>query len=97
MRVLGSYPATELVIEVLSPDASNLRRDREAKLNLYSRRGVSEYWLADWSTRSLEIFCRENDALQLAAALSGNDAIESPILPGFSARVSDLFVGLPEP
>ncbi|HWX41727.1 MAG TPA: Uma2 family endonuclease [Blastocatellia bacterium] len=91
------HSAPELVIEVLSPGASNLRRDREAKLKLYSRRGVSEYWLADWFTRTLEIFRGENDALRLDATLSGDDAIESSILPGFSAGVADLFVGLPEP
>src|SRR5215470_11897675 len=31
--------APDLVIEVLSPGATNKRRDREAKLKLYSRRG----------------------------------------------------------
>src|SRR5216683_6044466 len=37
----------ELVVEVLSPGAANQRRDREVKLQLYSRRGASEYWLCD--------------------------------------------------
>lgn len=35
--------APELVVEVLSPGAENERRDREAKLKLYSSRGVQEY------------------------------------------------------
>jgi Uma2 family endonuclease len=37
--------APELVIEVLSPGKTNERRDREAKLKLYSVRGVLEYWI----------------------------------------------------
>src|SRR3954447_16471731 len=35
----------ELAIEVLSPGSANERRDREAKLALYSLRGVNEYWI----------------------------------------------------
>src|SRR3712207_5956267 len=39
--------APELVVEVLSPGAVNERRDREAKLRLYARQGVDEYWIVD--------------------------------------------------
>ena len=42
------HTAPELVIEVLSRGSANERRDRDAKLNLYSRRGVGEYWIASW-------------------------------------------------
>lgn len=35
--------APELVVEVLSPGKTNERRDREAKLKLYSVRGMYEY------------------------------------------------------
>ncbi len=35
--------APELIVEVLSSGAENIRRDREAKLKLYSSRGVREY------------------------------------------------------
>ena len=37
------HAAPELAVEVLSPGASNERRDREATLKLYSRRSVAEY------------------------------------------------------
>ena len=42
--------APDLVIEVLSPGSENQRRDREIKLALYSRRAVTEYWIADRET-----------------------------------------------
>ena len=42
------HGAPDLVIEVLSPGAKNERRDREAKLKLYARRGVREYWIINW-------------------------------------------------
>jgi len=37
------HMAPELVVEVLSPDSTHERRDREVKLKLYARRGVNEY------------------------------------------------------
>src|SRR5439155_27245242 len=45
------HSAPELVVEVLSPGSTNERRDRETKLKLYSRRGVLEYWIANWEER----------------------------------------------
>ena len=84
----------ELVVEVLSPGPENERRDRDAKLKLYSRRGVDEYWILDTHRRRLEAYCRrpaDADALSLAAVLREDDLIESPLLPGFDVRLGDLF------
>jgi Uma2 family endonuclease len=87
--------APELVVEVLSPGKANERRDRQAKLELYSRRGVSEYWIVDRMQRLVEVYRRERGALKLAATLSADDALESPTLPGFSCRVAKLFFTQP--
>jgi Uma2 family endonuclease len=84
----------ELVVEVLSPGAENEQRDRDAKLKLYSRRGVDEYWILDNQLRRAEVFRRgraEGDALRLVAVLDDTDSLESPLLPGFRVRVGDLF------
>ena len=94
-QILGEgghfYGAPELVIEVLSFTGSNARRDREAKLKLYSRRGVDEYWILDWIARQLEVYRRGAFDLELAATLESSDLLESPLLPGFSCRVKDIF------
>src|SRR3989442_5252167 len=63
------HAAPELVVEVLSPGSLNERRDREAKLKLYSRRGVLEYWIVDWRTQQVEVYRREALALRLVATL----------------------------
>ena len=42
--------------EVLSPGAANEERDRDAKLKLYSRRGVNEYGIIDSQQRRIEVF-----------------------------------------
>jgi Uma2 family endonuclease len=81
----------ELVIEVLSPGAMNEQRDRQAKLKLYSRRGVQEYWIVNWMQRLVEVHRREQGALRLVATLYEQDALESPALPGFACSISKLF------
>lgn len=83
--------APELVIEVLSPGKTNAQRDRQAKLKLYSRRGVQEYWIVDWMQKLVEVYRRERATLRQAATLYAEDALESPLLPAFSCPVSKLF------
>lgn len=81
----------ELVVEVLSPGEANQRRDREAKLKLYARRGVDEYWIVDLRRRLVERYSRDGPALRLVATPAAADRIQSPLLPDFSHPVSALF------
>lgn len=85
------HTAPELVVEILSPGKENERRDREAKLNLYSRRGVSEYWIADPHHGTVEVYRRQDLALQLVATLQEDDALETPLLPGFRVSLRRIF------
>jgi Uma2 family endonuclease len=84
----------ELVVEVLSPGASNERRDLEAKLKLYSRRGVDEYWVVDWRSQTIRVYRRTSEGLELTATLGRPDSLESPLLPGFAPPVSFVFRSL---
>lgn len=88
------HDAPELVIEVLSPGSANERRDREAKLQLYSRRGVSEYWIVNWMLRRIDVYRRDQAQLHFVASLREADNLESPLLPGFSCAVALLFESL---
>ncbi|MEQ1605965.1 MAG: Uma2 family endonuclease [Pyrinomonadaceae bacterium] len=88
------HSAPELVVEVVSRGFENERRDREVKLKLYSRRGVSEYWIADWWNEKIEVFQRQNSELQLVATLFSNDVLSSPLLPNFHCEVRELFAGI---
>jgi Uma2 family endonuclease len=96
-RVLGDdgklHEAPDLAVEVLSPGPANTRRDREAKLRLYSLRGVREYWIADWHEKSLQVYRHQAGALKLVATLLEGDELESPLLPGFKVMVGRLFPG----
>ncbi len=86
----------ELAVEVLSPGPTNVRRDRLAKLKLYSRRGVDEYWIADWQAYTIEVYRRAgDDALVLCDTYGADAFIQSPLLPGFTAPVRQFFVDIP--
>jgi Uma2 family endonuclease len=90
------HAAPELVIEVLSPGVANQQRDRQAKLKLYSRRGVQEYWLVDWQQQQVEVYRRTQAELALAATLYRGDTLQSPLLPCFFCQVTMLFIQAPE-
>ena len=83
--------APELVVEILSPGSTNERRDREAKLKLYSTQGVQEYWIVSRELQQVEVFRRENAVLKRAATFLVNDTVTSPLLPGFAALVTKFF------
>lgn len=87
---LTGFP--ELIVEVLSPGETNIRRDRKTKLKLYSVQGVQEYWIADRFTRQLEVYRRENAQLVLQVTLLETDEITSPLLPGFRCLVGRFFL-----
>ena len=88
------HVAPELVVEVLSPGMTNEHRDREIKLKLYSRHGVSEYWIVSWRERRIEVYRRMETVLTLVSTLYENDMLQSPLLPGFACPVSKLFTGI---
>jgi Uma2 family endonuclease len=98
-QVLGAdgklHDAPDLVVEILSPGMTNTVRDREVKLGLYSLRGVPEYWLADWQRREVDVYRHDGHTLMLAATLAETDTLTSPLLPGFSLPLPQLFAALP--
>jgi Uma2 family endonuclease len=97
-QILGSdgklHAAPELIVEVLSQGRFNERRDREAKLNLYSRRGVSEYWIVDWRHKNLQAFPQHEGRLVLSGTLEGSETLTTPLLPGFTCHVDEFFGGV---
>jgi Uma2 family endonuclease len=88
--------APDLAVEILSPGNVNQTRDRVTKLALYSERGVTEYWIASWQDRIIEVYRRTNPSapLTLAGTLQAVDTLTSPLLPGFSCALQALFEGL---
>jgi len=84
--------APEIAIEILSPGTANERRDRTVKRNLYSVRGVHEYWIVDPETRSIELHRkRKEGGLEVVANLQCGDELTSAVLPDFRLPVDSIF------
>lgn len=80
-----------LVIEILSPGSKNISRDRVAKLNLYAKHKVPEYWIVDPKRLQLDRYVTRGDSLELLETLYSGDHLTSESLPGFSCEVRDVF------
>jgi Uma2 family endonuclease len=89
----------DLMVEVLSPGSRRI--DEVRKYRLYQRTGVQEYWVVDPRRNRVTIHRRNRrrggltrgnrgfaDPLVLAAPA---DQLTTPLLPGFSASLSEVF------
>ncbi|HJP92748.1 MAG TPA: Uma2 family endonuclease [Pyrinomonadaceae bacterium] len=80
-----------LVVEVVSPGSANTRRDRVAKLQLYAKHGVAEYWIIDPKNLSVERYVQQESSLTLVETLRDEQILSLPALPGWSCPVSEIF------
>jgi Uma2 family endonuclease len=87
----GIEGAPDLVVEVLS--GGTRRIDETVKRDLYEEAGVREYWLVDPDERIVRIWRSEKQkfAPPLDLLALAEDAIESPLLPGFSLSLPQIF------
>jgi Uma2 family endonuclease len=84
--------APDIAIEILSPGASNERRDRQIKRKLYSTHAVGEYWIVDPETRRVEIYRKlDETGFVLAENLQIADELTSTFLEGFRLPVQAIF------
>jgi Uma2 family endonuclease len=76
----------DIAIEILSP--SETPRLVHRKLKQYFQAGVKEVWLIDPEDRTGEIWTGPSLPQH---ELTASDSIESPLLPGFSVTLQELF------
>ena len=81
--------APDLVVEVLSPTTA--RRDWRVKLDLYSKHGVQEFWLADPQTEIVWVLLPNEGSLEVAAIYGEGDTLTSPTLEGFTLGLDQIF------
>ncbi|HEY4002832.1 MAG TPA: Uma2 family endonuclease [Candidatus Xenobia bacterium] len=76
----------DLAVEILSPDDRFSRVN--LKLRIYLEAGTKEVWLVDPEERTILIRRRAEEEHLLEAI---DESLESPLLPGFSVGLGDLF------
>lgn len=88
--------APDLVVEILS--GSTRRHDLVVKRRLYERFEVAEYWVIDPDIETVTVWRLVGGELARAAELSTDapalgeaSRFESPLLPGLSIALEDLF------
>ncbi|MCX7049158.1 MAG: Uma2 family endonuclease [Candidatus Sumerlaeota bacterium] len=75
----------DLAVEVISPSDSYSAVVKKARM--YLQAGVEEVWIVSLSTRTIEIF----RSLTESKIIDEFGAIESPLLPGLSLPVREIF------
>lgn len=81
----------DLVIEIISE--TTRKTDETVKRKLYERYGVREYWIVDPALETMAVY-RPGDGGYVRAAelsLEAGHAVETPLLPGLTLRLSDIF------
>lgn len=81
--------APDLVVEILSPGTRDY--DRTEKSARYAAAGVTEYWLADSESGTIEIRRLDQRPPLTIAIFTSSDSLTSPLLPGFALPLAPIF------
>lgn len=81
----------DIVIEIISP--SSQRTDLVAKMALYARFGVTEYWIVDPDQRTLVVNVL-NDRVYEQVAPGADGTVASRVFPGLVVDPADVFSSL---
>ena len=84
----------DLIVEVISP--SSLRLDRVIKFAAYEKAGVTEYWIADPKTRSIEVYVltQLEDGMTeyvLLGSFVPGEMVQSSVLSGIELATQPMF------
>ncbi len=81
--------APDIVIEILSESTSKL--DAVQKKNLYARFGVTEYWIVDGGSETIELNSFPEDTYRQIKMFSVKDTFKCDLLDGFKFELADVF------
>jgi len=86
----GKYKGTPtLVVEILSKSTKG--KDIIAKLNLYLKTGVKEYWIVDTDLKQTTLYAFKDCQLDEQVIITEGD-IESVFFKGLNLKLSDIFI-----
>ena len=86
----GGIGAPDIVIEILSP--GNNKKELKNKYDVYEEAGVLEYWILHPAEKTfLRYTLNVNKKFQLLDFLTLGDEVTTPVLPGFSLSLDEVF------
>lgn len=81
----------DFVVEVVSGDEDDCRRDLVEKPIVYARAGITEYWIVDPETRTITVLALADGEYRQAGKYGDGGQAQSVLLPGFSVDVTQTF------
>lgn len=83
-------PPPALVIEIVSPGATNHSRDYRHKHTEYAARGIAEYWIVDPEMKQITV-CQWVDGQYEDRIFTGEALVRSPLIPTWTLTVNQIF------
>lgn len=86
------YPVPDIAVEVRSP--STWHYDVGVKRANYERHGVAQLWLVDTTAHVILVFRRSASPTRyfdVSLELDAGESLTSPLLPGFTLSVGEIF------
>lgn len=84
-------PSAAEVLLIIEVSDISVHYDREVKLALYARHGVTEVWFVDLAARAVEVHRKpEGEAYAEVATRGGSDTVEPFSLPGVRISVGEI-------
>ncbi len=91
-RAIEGVP--DLIIEILSPTNRNDQLPGGEIWRDYERFAVPAYWIVDRASRTVTQYLHEHGTFREEAHLHANGVLASPLFPGITLPVDDLFSNL---
>jgi Uma2 family endonuclease len=81
----------DLVMEVVSGEPEDRKRDLETKRQEYSQAGIAEYWIVDPQERRITVLTLDGQTYRVHGEFGPGTQASSLLLPGFSVSVEAVF------
>jgi Uma2 family endonuclease len=85
------WKGADIVMEVVSGDPKDRKRDYEDKLRDYAATNVAEYWIVDFERKKVVVHRLEAERYAIHGEFGPGHEATSVLLPGFSVDVAELF------
>jgi Uma2 family endonuclease len=85
------WEGADLVMEVVSGDPKDRNRDWRTKPKDYAAAGIPEYWIVDPYKKVIRVLVLRGKTYRCHGDFKPGSRATSPLLPGFSVSVSEVF------